>query len=245
VASGNYGVIMQWTNLLFNVATITSVVISPIILIKYSQRDYGQLRTFLNKSIRLQGVFISLITALVFVFSEEILIVWLDSTYASLAPAMKVAVAHIAFTQAIRPIYALNTAYNKVQGVGKATVIAGLAHLVTAFVLIKFFGYGIMATILSGAVYCLLLNVIYLPAYASKYLNQRKRILYKCLIPSIACFVVVCFVGEAFKSYLVADSWISLILAGGVTAIVSLLIVFYVILNYEERKMLTSFISKG
>ncbi|SKB96319.1 oligosaccharide flippase family protein [Alkalitalea saponilacus] len=242
--AGRYAILVQWYNVLISVATILSVVFSPIILLKYSQQRFDELKDFLFKAIRYQGIFISFASSLVVVYAKEILYFWLGMDYVNLAPFLQLMIFHFSVSQAIRPLYALNTAYNKVKVPGILTLLSGVLHILVTVYLLKYSKLGISAPIISGAVFSIILNVLILPLYASKYLNVSLFKFFDALIPAVIVQILVIAFGIALKEIVSINSILELILYSGINLLIVIGLFYFFMLSKDETTFLRNLIHR-
>ncbi|WP_430815371.1 oligosaccharide flippase family protein [Carboxylicivirga sp. RSCT41] len=233
--AGEYAILVQWSVLLISVSTILSGVIAPNILIEYANKNIEKLKGILYQSIRYQGVFSAFASAMVFVYADVILKLWVGEQFDYLAPYLRVMVIHFGVSLAFRQIYTLNTAFNKMKFQGITTILFGGLHIIISVVLLKFTDIGIMAVIISGAVIYFILHVIVLPLYAVGYLKDSLKNMYLNVIPSLITISLVCVVGYIIKILIVPGSWMALTLSLVLTFVMVLVAIFYLVVTKEER----------
>jgi membrane protein EpsK len=242
--SGHYAVLMQWSMLLIAVSTVLSVVISPLILNKYAYGKIDELKKLLYKSIKYQGIFTAIPAALIFVYADTILALWLGVEYKELGVFLQVMIIHYGVSQATRQFVTVNTAYNKMKWHGITTLALGALHITVSILLLKFTLFGTLGVIVSNVLFTLLLNIGFLSWYVSSYLNESVKKVYINLLPSLLTQVFVFLPGYFIKFLLQPDGWIELCFAFLLTLSISLVLIYLIIFNRDEKLIVLQIIKR-
>jgi membrane protein EpsK len=91
----------------------------------------------------------------------------LGKDFLHLQPLLIVLTVHLAVNMAVRPLFGLNIALNKVRVPGLVSLGIGLFNLLLAIVLVKA-GWGVLGIALSGAVSMTVRNLLFTSIYAAR-----------------------------------------------------------------------------
>ncbi|MCW5855102.1 MAG: oligosaccharide flippase family protein [Anaerolineales bacterium] len=243
--AGKYAVAGQWRLLLISVATILSVVTAPIILLKYSENRLNELKDFLYKAVKYQGIYTAVPTALLVVYADTILSLWLGNDFIELSILLRAMIFHLAFSQAIRPLYAVGTAFNKAKLPGIATLSLGLSHVVLSIGLLKFTNFGVLGVIVSGTFFTVLLNAVFLPVYVARYLKVSPTQLYRNIAPALFTEVLLIFFGFTLRLLFKPTSWVALFFASIIVAVLGLFCVYWILLDPKEKAEIKILLGKA
>lgn len=233
--SGKFAVLIQWVMLLIAVSTVLSVVISPMILNKYAYDKIDELKILLYKSIKFQGIFTAIPVALVFVYADLILELWLGVEYKHLSAYLQIMIMHFGIVQATRQLMTVNTAYNKMKWHGIMTLVFGFFHIVISAILLNYTTFGVWGIILSNLTFTILLNLGFLSWYVSRYLKEPLKKIYFMLAPAFIVQVYMTLVAYLFYQYLEPYSWVGLFMNMSVSLLFVLPFIYLVFLSKNEK----------
>lgn len=244
VKSGEFAILIQWSMLLTSISTVLSVVISPMILNKYAYNKIEELKRLFYRSIKYQGIFTAIPTALVCVYSDTILSLWVGDKFASLSMYLSIMIVHFGVLFATRQILTVNTAYNKMKLHGLLTLIFGFLHITVSILLLKYTSYGIWSVIVSNLFFVLLLNSIVLPWYISTYLNESVTKIYVKLFHVIMAQLIVSLSAYTVKYLLAPDGWFVLLLSLLFSFLLATPLIYTTVLNKKEKLYIVSVIKE-
>lgn len=239
-ASGKFAVLIQWVMLLIAISTVLSVVISPMILNKYAYNKIDELKSLLYTSIKYQGVFSAIPVALVFVYADTILELWLGKEYGYLSVYLQVMIIHFGVVQATRQFVTVNTAYNKVKLHGIITLLFGFFHIVISVLVLKYSTYGIWGIIVSNVFFTMVLNIGFLSWYVSKYIKEPITKIYINLLPAVVTQIIATGVGLLLKDFFSPSSWAMLVVSAGTSCLLVMPFIYAVVLNKQEQQQVLS-----
>lgn len=204
------------------------------------QDDYVKLKNLYSKSIRLLFVFVSAVSAVVFIYSFDLLKNWLSIDVANNANmVLKISV----FTYLLLAIFgAIN---NYLTGLGKIKILSTV-YLIMAFISILFLVILLPFFGINGAAWAYLLGVlpgIYLIYYIEKkilFFSGKERVLFyiKIFLQNLFCAVVIYLTYLLFSKQFLNNLFITLLFCG-----FSFILYFsiYKLFNFFEKEDLDLF----
>ncbi|WP_040574812.1 hypothetical protein [Pontibacter sp. BAB1700] len=166
--SGSFGAITQLLNVLRVGVGLISGILIPVIIIHYSKGEFAEIADTVKASILLILYPISVLVSVLFIFSQEILTLWLGIQFAEYSLLLKLLTVSVLFSLPVNVLFAIFTAYNKVKTPGKLQFLFGIAHLLLSLIFIKFTNLSFYSIPISGIIIAFCKNIIIIPVYASK-----------------------------------------------------------------------------
>lgn len=243
--AGMYSVLLPWNTLIRTFAAVIAGVVAPIQLNFYANKKLDELLKITSLSVKYLGVLMSLIVALLCVFSERLLFLWLGNGFVELHWLFIILISHLGINLSVLPLYPLSNAYKKVKIPGIVTVILGLLNAALAFALLKYTSLGLYGVALSGFIVLTLKNIGFAAPYTAYILGLKKTYFLKSMLPSIFVFAAVFIIGTSFNSIYRVNSWVELILSMMVLSIIAITGVFIGIANKMEKLFVISYIKKN
>lgn len=242
-SSGRFAILVQIYSVLIHIATVFSVVFSPIIFLKYSQGKYDELKDLINRAIKFTGFLVAFASSLVIIFAKEILVFWVGSSYLDLVIYLQLMILPFTITQATRPLMALNTAYNRVKIPGLLNLLFGLLHIGTSIVFLRFTNIGFLAVVLSGLGFSVFSQVAAL-VYASYYLKESLTRMVKFILIPMLLQVVMILIGFTLKSFYSITTFFDFSLMVGLNIIIGLFFFYFCLISKADLKIVRSMIKR-
>ncbi len=236
-AQGRYGSILQLVILLRTLAAAIATAITPIALAQLARDDTREMLVMTRRSVKWMGLIIALPIGGLVGFSVPFLTLWLGAEFASLAVLLTVLTVHLCINLAVRPLFSIQTALNKVRLPGIVTILLGLVNLILALWWAEWERYG-LGVALAGAIVLTAKNALFTPIYGA----YIQKVPWYTFIKELSFGIGGTFFvggGCLFLVYRFSiTEWSSLIFASGVVSIIYLGLLFFVFLSKEERVML-------
>lgn len=135
----------------------------------------------------------------------------------------------------IYTLYSINTVINKLKVPVIVTLVLGVVSVIITYILVKTTNLGVYAIAGVSSIILLLKVLIFVPIYAAKNLNVKKRTFYGTLlratITSVIIIILFAIINMSFKITSWGQLIICAIIAGGIGYIVS----FMCLLNRTEK----------
>jgi membrane protein EpsK len=241
-SAGEYAIVLKWGNTLRTIAGVIGGVLTPIILTYYAREHTKNMIRVTKSAVKLVGLALALPIGLICGFAPHLLTVWVGPQYAFLAPLMVLMTAHLVINLAVTPLFAINTAYNKVRIPGIVTLIMGIGNVALAFILALFTGWGYYGVAAAGAIVLTLKNTIFTPWYAAKVIGVGVHTFTKAIVPGVIAGVLLGGVAAVLGIILPLDMLVPLIATGGILGSVYFVLMWRIGLSAGERKLFGSYL---
>lgn len=236
--AGVLGVLSQWPSLVINMATITSVVLAPYVMILYSKNQFTDLRNFVIKAVYYQAIWSGLIVGVVASFSFALLSLWVGSGFSNYSHYLICMILPLAITQAIRPLYTVNAAYNEVKYFGLFYCVAGVAHVVVSYIVIRYTEFGLLGTILSSVLLSILVDGFVLPLYVARYAEIPLWMFIRSIGISLLMAFVAYLIGNSLQFFVEVHTWAQFVVQTTACFVLSLAPVFMLIKSEDRIRLL-------
>ena len=164
--AGEYGSVLLFSSLLQQLAYNMSTTVTPSFVSKHATGDRESLQRISLLAVKCMGLALALPVGLICGFAKPILRIWLGKGFQHLQPLLIVLTVHLAVNMAVRPLFGLNIALNKVRVPGMVTLAVGIFNLLLAVVLVRA-GWGVLGIAFSGALSMTLRNLVFTSLYAA------------------------------------------------------------------------------
>lgn len=236
--TGRYAAILQWAVLLRTTAAVVANVFTPTIVGYYARGEHSELVAYIRRAIKCTGAFIILPIGAICGLSGPLLETWLGAEYRDLAPLMVLATIHLSVNLPVLPLFAVQTAANRVRTPALATLLAGCVNVALALVLAGPMKWGVYGIAAAGATTLTAKNLFFIPLYASRILHRPYVSLYAELLPvALACLVSAAVCG-LIGVWLNPTGWPALI--GSVLPLMAVypFMAYWLLLDADDRQLL-------
>ena len=114
-------------------------------------------------------------------------------------------------------------------------IISGFDVTCTTLAVLEVTDLGIYAIVGVSTICSLLVNFIFKIPFSARYLDLRWNIFFKDVFKSILLTVILVAVNAIVSHMILCDTWLKLILTGGVCAVIDFIINIYILLEKTER----------
>jgi membrane protein EpsK len=234
VAGGQYAALSQWSLLVRSLGSTVSTVFGPSIVHLYAAGDVPGVVGYARWAIRLTGMFLAPVIGIICGLGQPLLVVWLGPEYAKLSWVLVVMILHLCVNIAVYPLFAVQSAVNRVKVPAIVTCVMGAANAVLALFLTP--ECGMLGVATAGAVMMTAKNVLFTPLYAAKCLDAPPNVFFREIIKILSLTSVLAAIGFTGSRYVYLATWPRLAGAGSVLVIVYLAVVWFALLAPGERK---------
>lgn len=226
-------------NLIGNIANV----FSPEMTIYYAQKDKEMLVKSISRGMRMMTVFTIIPDALLIAFGVQFFRLWVPGQNAGQLCVLAVlCVINTVVSGPIQPLYQVFTITNKVKQNAVAMIIYGAASFLITLAVLETTDLGIYAIVGVSTICSILVNFLFTIPFSAKYLDLKWNIFFKDVFKSIALTVILVAVNMLVSGNVVCDTWLKLILVGGICAVMDFVINIYVLLEKTERTRLINMI---
>jgi membrane protein EpsK len=241
-AGGEYSIALQWVILLRSVAGVLAGVLTPMILTYYAKEQTGKVKKISQSAVKLMGFAMAFPIGIICGFSPQILSLWIGEEYTFLAPLMVILTAHLSINLAVKPLFSINVAHNRVRIPGIVTFFMGIGNLILAIAIPLVTGWGYYGVAIAAAIMLTLKNTAFTPWYTSRILGENKYIFLRPMVPGILSVLFIGIGSAMFNQFIPSLQVISLISLVSTMALIYLIGVYLFGLNKFERDLLNSYL---
>lgn len=238
VEAGQYAVVEQWRNVVISVVFALSTLTSPLILAAYAKKNFEHLQYVMLMTMKLIGIFMSVVSGVIIVQSKNLLMVWVGPEFARISVLLVLFVVHLPVCLAAQSLYRIFEAYNRVKFPALMTLVCGALNVGLAVILVTYTSLSIYAVALAGMLMTIVNDVIIHPIYAAIVMKVKLRTFFVPLGKSLLSTFVVILAASPILFFNI-DSWAKIIFSSAVACLFVLPLIWLLILNKEERKFLT------
>lgn len=232
-------------NVIIGLAGTLTGVFMPTLTIDFAKNDKEGLKRSLKKGMKLTGVLLTIPLSILIIYGREFYQLWVPSQDAKLLQILSILTCFgLIFTSGIQCLHNVFTVVNKLKINSILLLFSGIISTTIVFILLKTTNLGVFAVAAVSSFVNLSRNMIYTVPFASRYLGFKWNTFFPEVLSSVISVIVLTLVGYIIKQFIVVDSWILLILACGITAIIGLVINMFIVLSNDERKYLLGMIKR-
>ncbi|MGR5333193.1 oligosaccharide flippase family protein [Photobacterium damselae] len=209
---GEYAVVSQLSSQLRVAFGVLVGVISPFILLKFTELKKNDFIRFLTSLYFIVSYLIFASLICLSVYSSDIIHFWIGDKYIQLSDILQLLLMGVGFMIAPTPLYCYINTIGKVKFAAIITVISGITNLALSIVLIKFTNLGYLAIALSSLIIIFARDFIIIPIYVFGVLNKIMKKYFFSLTrfctTSILMWIISSFIGD----YIIINSIYNLII---------------------------------
>jgi O-antigen/teichoic acid export membrane protein len=244
VSGAQYSLAALWGSLLMGLAGPITSLFSPMIYSYYSRHDRRGMIHFSSTATKIVGLIMALPTALVCIFSPQLLTLWVGSEFAHLAPLIWICVAPIIIQIMASCTSPIIVAYNRVRTLALLTLSIGALNVILAISLPTIVDIGMYGVALAGLITLAIKYGFINPLFVAQITQVSKYFYLKYMAHGIGGLSVLLIFGTIFNLFFDIVSLPSLIISILGISIIYLLLVLRCALTTEERVMLHSCIPR-
>ena len=228
------GVISTFISSLSNMFT-------PKYLELYSHGDYPALLKEVKNSIRFMTVISVMPISFLIAFGIPFFKLWTPNTDIKMLYILSILIVLPSFSSgAINSVNYLYTVTNKIKWPAVILLITGIANVSIVFVCLKFTSLGVYAIAGVSAVIGFVRNYCFNAPYAAFCIKKPIYTFWPDMLKSLICLAFAVAVGTVINGLFKIDTWIKLILIGGVCTAFTGLIVSMAVLSKEQKHFVIS-----
>jgi len=236
-ATGEYAIIVQLNSLFRTLLTLIASVISPVIMIYYSNHEIEKLKAFLVISMKFMMISLILPLATIIGLSEHILDLWLGEKYIYLHMLVSFSMLFYIFVIPMAPLFNVNIAYNKVKVPALVALVLGVFNIIGIYLLLTQTGLYLWGVLIIKLFFELFFSFFILQ-HVSKILSMTKWELVRVFVSSLALFMasmVFVILGKTYFNLGALGGFMIFVIG---LHIIILPVIFMLLVNKEERRWL-------
>lgn len=220
-------------------------VFTPQLTINYAKGNIKGLLSYLDYACKLVGTLLCLPVAFVIAFGDRFFSLWMPTENAAHLWELSVlSMGGLVFCGSVTVMYNLFTVTNHLRKPALVTLLTGGLNTATVFLLLNITDLGIFAIVSVSSIMALLRNLLFNIPYAAKCIGQNPWIFYKIALRSLLFVGGASIVGLFIKLWAAPHSWLSLILCAVGMCAITIVFVFIIFFNAEEKAELKNLCQK-
>jgi membrane protein EpsK len=242
--TGEYSTVLQWSTLLRSIASVFVGVLGPMIMISYAKKHMEKIIKISTISVKMLGLLMAIPIGIISGFASPLLTVWLGESFAHLAPLMWLMILPLTINLSILPLFNVQVALNQVKIPGLFSLFVGIGNLLLTLLFIKIFDMGIYSVALASAIMLIIKNFVFTPIYTSYILGLKKTFFFKYTISGFALSILIFLSALLLQNWIPLDSWFDIIGISVILGVLSLLLIWFLLLNNEEKEWILQIIKR-
>lgn len=223
-----------------------SGVFAPQLTIDYAKKDYKEMYRELLSAVKFLAFFACIPLACLYAYGEEFFSLWIPGQDAKLIQTLSIlAGAAFPISLPLEPLWSIFTITNKLKKSSLFLFANSLLSIIITFTLLGFATDNIhkMYIVVGvSSVIGFIRSFTFLPIYGAKCLKIKLNSFYPVIFKNVFAIIITTIIALAIKGFINIESWISLIIAGGLTVLSTCIINYFIILSNNERQKIKAFI---
>ncbi len=242
-AAGEYGALLQWSNMIRTFAITLAGVTGPMILNYYATGEKEKMLKVTKFSNKLLSLLIACAVGVLCIISSDLLSLWLGEKFRTFNLLFVLMLIHLPINLGVLPLFNVNRAYNKVKVVGIFTCVSGVLNLLLAIALVKYTDLGVMGVAIASGIILTIKNFIFLPFYVARNIGTDAISFFKASGSSLVVLAIAFGLGKLYSSVVDYSNWLLLICTAGVAFLI-LAGISYLLLDHSEKKQFIDILSR-
>lgn len=218
---------------------------APELTINYAKGDKQAVLRDLKRAMKLTSFVMTIPIGGIVVLGDRFFALWVPSQDAQLLQTLSIlAILGYMFTSGTQILYNVFSTVNKVKENSIAMLLSGVASTSITLALIRFTDLDIYAVAGVSTFVNLTRNMTFTLPATARYLGFRWNQFFPQVGSTILASGIIVLVGLAVKALIPQGGWIMFFIAAGVVGILGGVINYFMILNREERQLLTGKVLK-
>jgi O-antigen/teichoic acid export membrane protein len=221
--------------LLYSVAGV----FAPEMTILYGQGRKYELKKSIKQAMRLLCVFVSVPNGIFIIYGKEFFTLWQPTQNEGLLWTLSVvAVISMFINGPAMPLGQIFTITNKVYENSMVTIAYSILSFAVTMILLKTTSLGLYAIVGVSMVGTSLATLAYRIPRSAVLMGLKWYTFYNEVGINIILSILIMVIGFAVKTIMPAHTWSTLIASGGLTAILALILQWFILLEKDTRKLI-------
>lgn len=242
VAMGVLNLSKTFSNVVLSLFATIAYIFAPKLTIAYAQNNYPEMKRQLISSVKLLALFSSIPIAILLGFGRVFYELWVPMEDSGILYTLTaITCLNLVFSLPLEPLYHIFNVRNKIKISSIALIIFSTVSLLTIFIGIRFIhseNAKIIYIASVGAFYNVLRLVTFLPIYGAKCLDFKLTTFYPIILLNVLSTCLLSALAIAANALIRVDSWIVFIAVCAATAVVGIIVNFFVLFSSGERAAL-------
>lgn len=237
--SGRYGSVLQLSSFVRSIAGSVAVVFTPAVVAYFAVGNLKYITSLQKRAVRIMGLCLALPIGILMGLARQFLSIWLGPSFGDISSLFVVMLFHLPINLAVLPLFAIQTALNRVRVPGLVTLGLGLLNVTLSVAAASSNALGLMGVALAGALVLTLKNLFFTPLYSARIQKVPWWTFFLPVCRSLTSTIFVTVMAYTMGKFVCIDSWPRLLMASACIASVYVPFIFFIDLNDLERKELS------
>lgn len=242
IVGTEYSLVLTWNTLIISIVSLITSCFVPMIYSYRAKDDKEGLVQFTKFAVKTTTLMTALLVGLVCIFAGELMTIWVGEEYAQLWLLMWVVIIPCIFVVQATCCAPINAAYLRVRIPAYENIFVGVLTVIFAFILADVEILGFYGVALATSIITSLTAGGFSPMYGAYVIKKPLAIFLKPAIPGYVAFVLLLIIGITVKHTFNIQNIIEICIFGVVVSTIYCIIVWYLIMKKEERKLLIGII---
>jgi len=236
-AAGSYSIVNTVPQFICGIIVMLVGVFYPVITYKYAQDDKKGLIKELKTAQSMVGIVGCSVISVFSALATEFFLLWTPNENAYFLSVLSffTIIPHF-FIACMWPLTNMNVVLNKVRIPALYTLGCGLANVAMAFISYRIWAPGVLSLpIISSFLQVIWIGLL-IPQYVVKNLQLPWNAFYSVLLKAIVCSGIIMISVLKIKKAIIINSWLKLLLFGGICGFIALLFFSIVLIGKNDLK---------
>lgn len=217
---------------------------APNLTILFTKRKISEMVSEIYKAGKLTLIIIGLPLAGFIIFGKPFFQLWLPTQDASQLQILSVlTMVNLVLINGSQALLQIFVVINKNRPSALSVVIGGVATVLITLLALVTTNWGIYAVVGVSSIISMLRYLIFVIPFSAKYLGLEWYKFFPLVGYSVLTLIVNLIVGWIVSLFIVINSWMTLVIAAAIFAVIAGLVSSYIVFNKSERKYILSIIS--
>ena len=203
---GHFSICTKLISIITMICVAISYSFSPQLFNLYSRHKYLDLKKISISTVKITSVVMSILIAIVMVYSEEIIIIWVGSEFIDILPSLNIMLIGLMFSCFIMPTYCISIMYLRMKIPSMVTLGLGLLNIVLTIGFTILLNLDMLGAALSWTILLIIKNCFFNSMYHSKLLTGTHYLFVKNQLSIIAIFLLSYGVNYCIHFWLIPNS---------------------------------------
>ncbi len=232
-------------NVVMTINTALSALAAVSLPLAYREFAVGNMDGLL-KVLKLFAKFMGLTMAFplayLMVYADEIMGVWLGTSYGSLVQMLYLMLPVMVALSSVNVLSETAVVFNRAQPLAVGTIACGVLNVVLAVLVLSFTDWGMIGVCVCWAVSMLILKLVFYPVFSSRVTKAPLWSYYRPVVESYVVFAVCLVLMYGLSLFFTPSGWVTVLVPFAVLFVAYFVLEVRFMLNEEERRLAMTYL---
>ncbi len=229
--AGVYAALLVWPNSIVQIGGQISALIAPVYMIDFAKGDHARIARVCLFANKMLGFIAAFGVGCIFVFSNDIIRVWLGSDFVEYATVLKLVSVGLTFTLGGAVVWCIFPAIDKTHWTGLSNLATGILNLVLSWWLVHL-GWGVFGVAI-GTLVSTTLKTNVIEAY---WVSRELEVPYMKFVANYIYAAIILGLVYSLNMFFGESNLVVKLVAFASVVLVLLPCIFYTMMSSEERE---------